>query len=337
MTSGNDSGVSFFSHFSRKTCTEKRGPDAAIPTRVIRRAGLRAPLGLLGFAAPGFYRGDKLWSILVGSAPILVAGIGMTLVILIRQIDISVGSQVSVCGVVAGLTAQAGFPMPLVWLCTLSTGALLGSINGGLIAGLRLPSIVVTFATMVTYRETLRWAREGELIRDLPPWFQWFGFSQLTGQAVIIGTAFALLIFFGWTLSNIAAGRSVYATGSDAEAARLAGIQPQRVTFFVFVLMGILSAVAAQLGVVVLQFIEPNAGKGMELQVIAAVVVGGTAVTGGRGTVWGTLIGVLLLSTIGPALTFLGVAAHWEKALQGAIILVAVASDAFQGRGRRLT
>lgn len=294
-------------------------------------------LVLLGVAAPGFYRGDKLWSILVGCAPVLVAGIGMTLIILIRQIDISVGSQFSVCGVIAGLVAQTGAPLTLVWLCTLTTGGLLGAINGALVAGLRLPSIVVTLATMVTFRETLRWWREGELIRDLPAVFQWFGFSQLTGQAVIIGTAVVLLIAFGWAMSKLAAGRMVYATGSDVEAARLAGIQPQRLTFFVFVIMGVLSSVAALLSAVVLPYVDPNAGKGLELQVIAAVVVGGTAVTGGRGTVWGTLIGVLLLATIGPALTFLKVAAHWEKALQGAIILVAVASDAFQGRGRHNT
>jgi rhamnose transport system permease protein len=291
-------------------------------------------LGVLRLRAPSFYHGDKFWSILVSSAPLLVAGLGMTLIILTRQIDISIGSQFAVCGVVAGLTAHAGWPLPLVWLSALGTGVMLGAVNGALVAGLKLPSIVVTLATMVTYRETLRWALEGELIRDLPGNFQWFGLSQLTGQCVIVGTAGLLLLVFGWALSNLAAGRMVYATGSDAEAARLAGIQPQRVTFRVFVLMGLLSAAAALLGVVVLPYVDPNAGKGLELQVIAAVVVGGTAVTGGRGSVWGTCIGVLLLATIGPALTFMGVAAHWEKAMQGAIILIAVASDAFQGRGR---
>jgi rhamnose transport system permease protein len=291
-------------------------------------------LGLLWACAPNFYRGDKFWSILVSSSPVLVAGLGMTLIILIRQIDISIGSQFAICGVIAGLTAQAGLPLPLVWMSTLAVGTGLGAINGALVAGLRLPSIVVTLATMVTYREALRWALEGELIRDLPRYFQWFGLSQLAGQAVIIGTAGVLLILFGWALSNLAAGRMVYATGSDAEAARLAGIQPQRVTFLAFVLMGLLTGAAALLGVVVLPYVDPNAGRGLELQVIAAVVVGGTAVTGGRGSVWGTCIGVLLLSTIGPALNFLGLAAHWEKAMQGAIILIAVASDAFQGRGR---
>lgn len=292
-------------------------------------------LSLLAIAAPHFYRGDKFWQILVSSAPILVAGIGMTLVILTRQIDISIGSQFSVCGVVAGLIAQAGLPIPLACICTLGMGMLLGAFNGVLVAWLKLPSIVVTLATMVTYRESLRWFREGELIRDLSENFQWFGMSQLAGQIVIVGIAVALLIAAGWAMSNLAVGRTVYATGSDAEAARLAGIHPQRVTGTVFVLMGLLAGAAALLSSVVLPYVDPNAGKGLELQVIAAVVVGGTAVTGGKGTMWGTLIGVLLLATIGPALTFLGIEAHWEKALQGAIILVAVSSDAIQGNRRR--
>lgn len=286
-------------------------------------------LGLVAVVAPHFYQGDKLWSILVNSAPVLVAGIGMTLVILLRQIDISIGSQFSVCSIVAGLASQAGCPLPVVCLVACLSGALLGTVNGALIAGLRLPSIVVTLATMVTYRETLRWSREGQFVNHVAPDFQWFGYSQLGGQALIVGLAAGLLVLFGWGMSNVAMGRMVYATGSDHEAARLAGMRPQRLTFGVFVLMGLLTGLAALLNAVRFPQVDPNSGLGLELQVIAAVVVGGTAVTGGRGTVWGTLIGVLLLSTIGPALVFLGTAAHWEKALQGAIILVAVASDAF--------
>ncbi len=291
-------------------------------------------LGLLGICAPSFYRGDKLWSIMVNSAPVLVAGLGMTLIIVLRQIDISIGSQFTVCGIIAGLASQAGLPMPVVCLCACLSGALLGAVNGALVAGLRLPSIVVTLATMVTYRETLRWCREGQFVNNVASDFQWFGASQLTGQLLIVGLALALLVVFGWGLSQVAAGRMVYATGSDLEAARLAGMRPQRLTFGVFVLMGLLTGLASLLNAVRFPQVDPNAGLGLELQVIAAVVVGGTAVTGGRGSVWGTLIGVLLLATIGPALVFLGAAAHWEKALQGAIILVAVASDAFQG-GRR--
>lgn len=291
-------------------------------------------LVLLGIFAPSFYRGDKLWSILVTSAPVLVAGLGMTLIILLRQIDISIGSQFTVCAIVAGMASEVGLPIAGVTVIACACGALLGAINGAFVAGLRLPSIVVTLATMFAYRETLRWYRQGTFVENVGPDFQWFGYSQLTGQMLIVGIALGLLLLFGWCLSQVAAGRMIYATGSDLEAARLAGMRPQRLTFAVFVLMGLLTGFASLLNAVRFPQVDANSGLGLELQVIAAVVVGGTAVTGGRGRIWGTLIGVLLLATIGPALVFLGAAAHWEKALQGAIILLAVASDALQGQRR---
>src|SRR5439155_23994118 len=125
---------------------------------------------------------DQFRSILVTSAPLLVAAIGMTLVILARHIDISIGSQISLCGIAAGLLARAGLPMPLVGIGTVMLGGLLGAANGALIAGLGLPSIVVTLATMVIWREGLRWWREGEFVRELPPSFQWFGLGQDAGQ-----------------------------------------------------------------------------------------------------------------------------------------------------------
>jgi rhamnose transport system permease protein len=128
-------------------------------------------------------------------------------------------------------------------------------------------------------------------------------------------------------LRNLGAGRSVYAVGSDAEAARLAGIDPRRVAFWVFVLMGALVGLAALLNAVRFAAVPSNAGMGLELKAIAAVVVGGAAITGGRGTMIGTLIGAALLGTIGTALTFLGIDPFWEKAIQGAIILAALASD----------
>ena len=129
------------------------------------------------------------------------------------------------------------------------------------------------------------------------------------------------------------AGR-VYAVGSDAEAARLAGIEPQRVVFGVFAVTGALVGLAALLNAVRFAAVPSNAGVGLELQAIAAVVVGGTAITGGRGTLLGTLIGVLLLGTIGTALTFLGISPFWEKAIQGLIILAALVADAALGATR---
>ena len=285
---------------------------------------------ILVWAAPAFYQGDKLRSIVIASAPILVAAVGMTLVILTRHIDISIGSQFSLCGVVAGLLAKTGLPMPLVAIGTVLAGAACGALNGILVAGLRLPSIVVTLATMVVLREGLRWWREGEFVRNLPAGFQWFGLGQDLGQWLVVSIAAVVFVVFAWGLRNLPAGRAVYATGSDIEAARLAGIRPQRVVFSVFVLMGALAGLASLLNAVRFADVDTISGTGLEMQVIAAVVVGGVAISGGRGTLIGPLVGVALLGTIGPALVFLGAQPYWEKAIQGAIILLAVASDALR-------
>jgi rhamnose transport system permease protein len=266
------------------------------------------------------------------AAPLLVAAVGMTVVILARQIDISIGSQFAICGVVAGLLAKAGLAMPLAAAGAVLTGALLGALNGVLVATLGLPAIVVTLATMVGWREALRWATEGVWVQGLPDGFQWLGLGQDTGRLVIPAIAAVVFVVAAWALRHVAAGRAVYATGSDPEVARLAGIRPRRVLFGVFVLMGALTGLAAVLSVIQFVDVQTNAGIGLELSVIAAVVVGGTAIAGGRGTLVGTLLGVLLLSTAGPALTFLGADAHWDRALQGLIILAAVAADAI---GRR--
>jgi rhamnose transport system permease protein len=193
---------------------------------------------------------------------------------------------------------------------------------------------VVTLATMVILREGLRWWREGEFVKNLPDGFQWFGLGQDAGQWFLLGVALAALGAFAWGLRNLAAGRAIYATGSNPDAAFLTGIQPRRVVFSSFVALGALTGLAALLNSVRFVDVDPIAGNGLEMQVIAAVVVGGVAISGGRGTLAGPAIGVLLLATIGPALVFLGSQPYWEKAIQGAIILAAVAIDA-AGRTRR--
>jgi rhamnose transport system permease protein len=268
----------------------------------------------------------------VDMAPVLVAAVGMTLVILARHIDISIGSQFSLCGVIAGLAAQSGMPMWIVALLAILCGALMGAFNGVFVAFMGLPSIVVTLATMVIWREGLRWVRQGAFVQGLPAGFQWLGLSQLAGQVLLVLTALAILAAFAWGMRWLHAGRTVYAVGSDQEAARLAGVRPKRVVFNVFVLMGALTGLAALLSTVRFPSVDPNAGAGLELKVIAAVVVGGVAISGGRGTLLGTLIGVALLGTIGSALVFLNVNSAWERAIQGAIILIAVATDGLTHR-----
>ena len=192
----------------------------------------------------------------------------------------------------AGLLAKAGLPMPLVAAAACLVGAVLGGLNGALVAYVRIPSIVVTLATMVALRDGLRWATDGAWIQDLPADFQWLGLSQAAYPFVALGTAAALTVTLAWGLRHLAAGRAIYATGSNREAARLAGLHTAAVTLAVFALAGGLTGLAALLNSVRFNQIPSNAGLGLELKVIAAVVVGGTAITGGRGSVAGTVLGV---------------------------------------------
>lgn len=291
---------------------------------------------LLGLAilAPAFFQPQPLLSLLTREAPTLVVACGMALVIISRQIDISVGSQFAVCSVCAGLLAAKGWPMPVVFLASVSLGAIMGAVNGWLVAGLRLPSIVVTLATMVTWREALRWQRQGEFV-NLPDGLQWLGLSQVAGQWTLILAALVLLVLLALATKHLSAGRFVYAVGTDAEAARLAGIRPQLTTFAVFVFMGALVGLAAMMNVVQSPQVDPKSGSGLELKVIAAAVVGGVAVSGGRGKLWGVFVGLLLLACISPALTHLHIEAYWEKAIQGAIILLAVVADGLRTRKQR--
>ena len=300
-----------------------------------RELSVAAALGVVLLAlavfAPAFYQPQPLLSLLTREAPTLVVACGMALVIISRQIDISVGSQFSVCSVCAGLLAARGWPIYLVLPASAACGAFLGAINGALVAGLRLPSIVVTLATMVTLRQGLNLVRQGEFV-NLPDGVQWLGLGQTAGQWLIVLTALGLLVAFGLALRHLAAGRLVYAIGSDAEAARLAGLRPQLSTFLVFVLLGALTGLAALLNVAQSPQVQPLSGSGLELKVIAAVVVGGVAISGGRGNLWGAFAGLLLLACVAPALTHLHVEAYWEKAIQGAIILLAVVADGLRSR-----
>ncbi len=281
----------------------------------------------VGVMAPSFFSAANWRDLAINNAPVLIVAMGMTLVMLVGEIDISVGSQFAVCSVAAGWLARSGVPVALLLPCVLLIGAAMGACNGMLVGWLRLPSIMVTLALLVAWRDGLRWLTEGAWVQDLPTDFQWFGLGQRFGQWLIVAVAVAVLIGGSWMLRNLRAGRALYAVGSDGEAARLAGIDSSRVIFSTFVLMGALVGLAALLNAVRFTSVPGNAGAGLELRAVAAVVVGGTAITGGRGRLGGTLIGVALLGTIGTALTFAGINPFWEKALQGAIILAALVAD----------
>src|SRR6266511_270469 len=283
---------------------------------------------VLAFAAPSYFSAGNLRDLFLVNMPVLVVAIGATLVVLTGEIDISVGSAFAICSVMAGVAAKAGLPVAAAGFVACAAGATLGALNGALVAYGQIPSIVVTLATMVALRDGLRGITQGAWVENLPARFQWLGFTQAAFPIAMGGLVAALCIATAWALGHLRAGRALYATGSDAESARLAGIDTSFVKLSAFAAAGACSGLAALLNSVRFNQIPSNTGFGLEMKVIASVVVGGAAITGGRGTIAGTLLGVVLLGAIGPALTFLHVNAQRERAVQGAIILAAVSIDA---------
>jgi rhamnose transport system permease protein len=302
--------------------------------RELSVAGILALLlVMLAVWAPLFFEGQPLLSLVTREAPLWIMVCGVAMVIIGREIDISVGSQFAVCLVVAGLLADSGWPLIAVALASVATGALLGSVNGLLIAGLGLPSIVVTLATMVIWREGLRWLRQGVFV-NLPDGVQWLGLPQAAGQWLVIVTAIVVVVLLAVGVRHIVLGRWIYAVGSDAEAARLAGIPARVVKFGTFAMCGALVGLASVLNLIQAPQVDPKSGTGLELKVIAAAVVGGIAINGGRGNLIGAVLGLLLLACVAPALTHLHLEPYWEKPIQGLVIIVAVAVEAGRRRNK---
>ena len=291
-------------------------------------------LTVLALRAPAFFDPANLRDIAVTNASALIVAIGMTLVIAGGEIDVSVGSQFAVVSVIAGLLAKAGIALPIVAFLAACSGALIGSLNGLVVTWLGVPSIVATLAAMAFWRELLRWGTQGAWVQGLPAGFQWMGLSQPSGEFLILLCAAALFAVFVWSMRHLRGGRAIYAVGSRRESARLAGIPVQGISFGVFLLMGGLTGIAALLDSIRFSQIQSNSGQGLELKAISAVVIGGASISGGKGSLWGTLLGAAVLAVIAPSLTFLGINAFWEKSIQGAIILSAISLDRVTARAR---
>jgi rhamnose transport system permease protein len=283
-------------------------------------------LGVLAFVAPAFFAPANLGNLFFDSLPLCVVATGMTLVILTGEIDVSVGAQLALAGVLGGVLAGMGVPLWGVVGLVLGAGLVLGSLHGWLVAR-GVPAVVVTLASLAILRGGLRWSTGGRWITDLPAGWQWFGLGQASGELVGAGLVLALVGASAWGLRNLHLGRVLFAVGGNAEAARLAGVELARVRVATFAAMGAFAAAGGLLSALRYPAVEIEAGTGLELAAIAAVVLGGASIHGGRGSVLGTLLGVLLLGTLGTAFVFLGVDPAWERALHGGVILAALVPE----------
>jgi ribose transport system permease protein len=286
---------------------------------------------VLSVLYPEFRTLDNVQNVLAGVAMVAVVGVGMTMIILTGGIDVSVGSALAVCTVIVAKQVQAGASLPVLILLGLACGLALGAFNGLAIAYGRVAPIITTFATLNLFRYVALEIFNDKQLNGVPSTLRWFsGLGRTAGIPNGWWLAMLFTLVAWWYLRHYASGRHLYAIGSNRDTAQFAGIRVARREFTAYLLTGLLVGVASLVAVGNGGVIQPNVGTGFELQVIAAVVIGGTSILGGRGSVVATLLGAALVGTVRSALVVSGSKALLADFFLGLFILAAVGVDLFR-------
>ncbi|EHR63673.1 LOW QUALITY PROTEIN: permease component of ribose/xylose/arabinose/galactoside ABC-type transporter [Saccharomonospora cyanea NA-134] len=284
--------------------------------------------------SPSFLSAQGVHDLFLNASIIGLLAIGQTLLVITRNIDLSVGSVMGLTAYLSGqlFLADQETPTLLVVLAGMALGAVCGAINGALVAVAKVPALVVTLGTLYVFRGLDHgWASATGVLQinadQMSPDFLAFGSGSVLGIPNLTLIMLVVLAVAGYALHNWRSGRELYAIGSNPDAARLAGIPAGKRVFSAFVISGALVGLAGVLHASYFGTINASVGTGEELSVVAAVVVGGVAIFGGSGTVLGAVLGALLLTTITSALPILGVPAFWQRAVDGAALLLAISLD----------
>jgi len=288
---------------------------------------------IVGTINPRYIAERNLSSIFLGNAYIAVAAIGMSMVIISGNIDISVGSLIGVLATISGSLAVNGYPIIVSWLVPLVVGACVTAIMGFLVAYLRIPSIVVSLGMLSILKGGLISITAGAWITDLPPGY---GLAQMRPLGIPMPIYFMIVLTTGaalWMRYSVA-GRSIYAVGGNAEAALLSGISSQRTIMMVFIIHGVFVGIASILFASQLSVIQSTVPPNLELTIITASVVGGVSILGGVGTVIGSTLAAILLAAIGSSLIFVNLSPYWLRAVQGLLILLTVLADLWRRRNQ---
>ncbi|MFA6707747.1 MAG: ABC transporter permease [Sphaerochaetaceae bacterium] len=259
-----------------------------------------------------------------------IVSIGMTLVLVIGGIDLSVGAILSFAINIGGLLIIQGIPIYIAYPFIILLGAVLGAVNGFLIVWVKVPAIIVTLGTMNIFRGIIMVITKGKYITSIPAAYSWIG----TGYTPFIMFVI-LLLAFEFVLRYLRFGRNLIAIGSNEQSAIYSGVKVNRYKIMVFILSGALSALSGIIFIGRSGFIQPQAGIGYEMSSIAAVVIGGTSIYGGSGTVVGTFLGSMLMGLILAGITMLAVNAYWQGVINGLLIILAISIDTLRQRRRR--
>ena len=288
---------------------------------------------VLGLLSPYFFTRDNLMEITLQTAVIAIIAAGETFIIISAGIDLSVGAVFAASAVVGGLVLEATGSFPLALAATVGFGALLGLTNGLLITKLWVPPFIATLGMMGVARGLALILSNGIPIYGLPDAYKFLGQGRIF-DIIPVPTVIMIIVFIvGYIIANYSRfGRFIYAIGSNAEAARLSGIKVARVLIGVYVIGGLLAGLASIIESGRLGIIQPAGGNGYELLAIGAVVIGGTSLFGGEGSIIATLIGAIIMTTLRNGLTILGVNAFWQYVVNGSIIIIAIAIDQYRRR-----
>jgi ribose transport system permease protein len=286
---------------------------------------------IFGMMNSAMFTQDVMLSLLTQTVIVGTAAIGMTLIIISGGIDLSVGSIIALCGVFAA-TLVSHASVPVVFLATIGLGAFCGLINGSLTVGLRLLPFIITLGTMQMFRGAGKIATQGTPVNlpfDVTSYKPWMG-----GAGIPLGVwmMILLVLIFSVILRYTRVGRHIFAVGSNEHTATLCGVNVPKVKILVYMIGGALAGLAAVMNMAKSSQGDPTTAIGMELDIIAAVVIGGASLSGGEGTVLGALIGALLMTTIRTGCVLNGIPTPWTEVIAGGIIILAVIVDKLRQR-----
>lgn len=289
-------------------------------------------LVVFSLSSDKFLSGSNLESILTSVAVLGTIALAVNQVILAGEIDISTGSMMGLCAVAAGAVATSAGGLILPLLSGVAVGALAGAVNGLLVTAGRIPSIIVTLGMLYALRGVILLVTGGTWITGIPDEARVLGTGSVLGIGVPVLVLLVLFVVMEAVSRHSTWGRNVFAVGGNRRAARFAGLPIERTRFLAFVLVGVFVGIASMIYLGRAGSVQTNTGTGLELQVVAAVVIGGTSIAGGRGSTLAALTGAVIIGVILNGLILLGVPGIWQQGVLGALILLAVATDVLRRR-----
>lgn len=302
-----------------------------LTTELFLAGFLLAIIIFLQTATTGFFEMNNIMSILNRFSYVLIAAIGMNLIIITSNIDVSTGALISVVCIVIAAVGKTGANIAVLLPVAMITGAMLSFVNSLFITKLKIPAIVATLATTQLFAGILPLVVEGS-IYDLPKSFTWLSFEAKIFGSVPASILICLIItIFAIILMKYSKfSKKLYAIGNNKNGARLAGINVDRTVIIAYTIAGALFGISGTIIATASQRVTTTMGSGLEMTFIAAVVLGGTSISGGSGKILGTVFGALILSIISPAINYLGISPDWSEAIQGIIIIVSVVISAIR-------